>query len=542
MSQLPIFVAAGTPHGTNGAGAPTYPTGWRAGDLLLMFVETSNEAMSTPSGWNEVADSPQGVAGDTRLTVYYRRAQFSDSTTVSLTDPGNHTYSVILAFRGVIETGDPWDVTSGGTDGVSNTSVSIGGDTTTVANCLVVVACARSADIGTAEFASWANSDLANIQPRSDAGTTQGNGGGIGIITGEKVSAGSYGPTTASLTTTAVKAFMTIALKPAAAPWFVANGTGAGSAGAVSVPWPTNHQADDIGILLIDSENETVATPSGWNDILNSPQGTGTAGSAGSTRLSAFWRRATGSSESDASVGDSGNHQVGAIYVFRNVATSGDPWDTTTGGVEASATTTVTMTGVTPSVTNTLILAAASFSTDISAGTPQMSAWSNATLGGTFGELFEFSASAGSGGGVGMAAGYLASASASGTSTVTLATSSTSGWLTIALRPPVTATNASAETSSGTGAANNATTTVAVGGTGTGAGTGAANAATPNVGPVTLHASGTGAANDASISTIDSAQAEHAAGTGAANDAAASVAATAGHAAGTGEAHDATTT
>jgi hypothetical protein len=428
---LPVFISAGVANGTTGNGVPDYPTGWLPGDFLMLFCETNGDAVSAPSGWTEFADSPQSATG-TRLTIYYRRAEFADTPTVTITDPGNHIYSVIMNFRGVVETGDPWDVTSGGTDNTSNTTVSFGGDTTTVANTLVVVACARSSDISGVEFASFANADLANFAEVSDNGTAQGDGGGIGIAVGEKAAVGAYGTTTATLTTAATKAFMTIALKPAAGPWFRAVGVNTGAATALSVAWPAGHVADDIGVLILETENQAI-TVSGWTEFTNSPQGTGTGGSAGSTRLTAFWKRATSSAEADAATNDSGDHQVGAIYVFRNCTASGDPYDSTTGGVVTPASTSASMTGVTTSVDNCLVLSIVTFSTDISAGTPQLSAWANATLQ-TFGEMFEGSATAGNGGGYGMGAGFKATAGATGTSTATLATSSTQGWMTIALR------------------------------------------------------------------------------------------------------------
>jgi hypothetical protein len=95
----------------------------------------------------------------------------------------------------------------------------------------------------------------------------------------------------------------------------------------------------------------------------------------------------------------------------------------------------------------------------------------------------------------------------------------------------------------GTGAANDATVTTAVAATaGLATGTGAANAAVPNVGPRPTAATGTGTGNPATISTIGNASpgAGAATGVGTANAPAAGATGQAGTATGTGAAYGAT--
>lgn len=214
---MPTFVAAGTVFGGITTGNFPLPAGWATNDILLLAIETNEgESITTPSGWAEVTGSPVEATGTgTRLTVLWRRAQASDGANVTTNDPGDHIYGVILAFRGCPTTGDPWDVTSTSTETTSDTSVSITGATTTVADCLVVAMCARGLDNTDPIFGSWANSDLSSVTEVSDDGTTQGSGGGIGIATGGKATAGAYGATTATLASASAKSMMTIALKPA---------------------------------------------------------------------------------------------------------------------------------------------------------------------------------------------------------------------------------------------------------------------------------------------------------------------------------------
>lgn len=222
QAAIPTFVAAGTTVSGTGNVTPGIPAGAQADDIFLLFASTPNQVVAVPTGWAEAADSPQGsgtagAGASTRITVLWRRATGSD-TAPTLTDNWDNIIAVILAFRGCITTGDPWDVTAGDT-GTSSTSVSVPGDTTTVADCLIVIACSHTTDSvsATPQFSNWANADLANVTERIDASTDSGNGSGFGITTGEKASAGAYGATTATLATASAQGRMSIALKPESA-------------------------------------------------------------------------------------------------------------------------------------------------------------------------------------------------------------------------------------------------------------------------------------------------------------------------------------
>lgn len=209
----PTFQAASSTPGAGTADvSPTLPADWKEGDLHLLCVESAGTPGSAPSGWVAVADSPQDEGTNTALEVYWRRAVSGD-TAPTVTDRGNHTYAVILGYAAPYPGGDPWDVTSGGTETGPDTSLTAPGDTTTVANCRVVVIAARSNDASGAGFSAWANADLTSVTERFDNGTTQGDGGGIGVADGIKATAGAFGNTTATVTSSA-KAYITLALKP----------------------------------------------------------------------------------------------------------------------------------------------------------------------------------------------------------------------------------------------------------------------------------------------------------------------------------------
>jgi hypothetical protein len=225
---VPTFVAAGARAQVAAATlTPAMPT-HQANDILLMMVESANQAitLSDAQGFVETADSPQGTGaaggtGATRLAVYWLRATGAAMPAPTIADPGDHTLAAIASFRGCITTGNPWDVTAGDT-AASSTSVSIPGDTTTTDDCLIVAMGTSRVDNSAAQFTLWANADLkkddlvtAGVDERINYGTNLGNGGAIGMATGGKAAAGAFGVTTATLNNTGEQARLSLALKSA---------------------------------------------------------------------------------------------------------------------------------------------------------------------------------------------------------------------------------------------------------------------------------------------------------------------------------------
>ena len=223
---VPVFRAAGAVAASTAAITPGMPSGVLTNDILLLIVKTHGGTTTVSGGtetWAEVADSPQSITAQVRLTVFWARASQDAPTSPTTNDSGNHQLGRIIAVSGVRTSGNPWDVTSGGVDDVSNTSGSITGDTTTLADCLVVAIMATSQpdSTGTTNFSSWANADLdtptERVDNTSNVSSGVGTGAGIGAATGGKATAGSYAATTVTLAAAAQKAFMTVALTATAA-------------------------------------------------------------------------------------------------------------------------------------------------------------------------------------------------------------------------------------------------------------------------------------------------------------------------------------
>ena len=217
-----------------------------------------------------------------------------------------------------------------------------------------------------------------------------------------------------------------------AAPTFQAAGAVATGTGSVNVPWPA-HQVDDIALLFVASaggQAATLSTPAGFVAVANSPQSTGTG--ANGTRITVFWARATSTAMATPRVADPGNHVSAQILTYRGVVTAGNPWDVTGGGVKAAASTSVTVTGVTTTVPDTLIVQVVSRDNDSAAAA--FSGQANAALTG-IAERTDTGTNSGNGGGFGVWDGVKASAGATGNTTATVA-SSANAFLTIALKPP----------------------------------------------------------------------------------------------------------
>jgi len=277
-SGAPTFVAAGAVAYGTGAITPALPAGIAANDILLLSLETANQAISISNQnggtWSAVANSPQGTgtAGGTsatRLTAFWSRYNGTQGAPTT-SDSGNHQIGRIIAIRGAATSGDPWNVTAGGVESTADTSGAIPGATTTVASTLVVAAIATSLPDanGTANFSAWTNANLVSVTERTDNTRGAGNGGGLAVATGEKATAGAYGNTTVTCGTAAVKGLLSIALKPAGGGGSppVANFTGSPTSGtaplAVSFTDTSTNTPTSWSWTFGDSNTSTVQNPS----------------------------------------------------------------------------------------------------------------------------------------------------------------------------------------------------------------------------------------------------------------------------------------
>jgi len=219
VTSAPVFRTAGTAVTGTGAVSPTWPAAHAINDIALLFIESCGgepATLSTPAGFAAVTNSPQATGtttNGTRITVYWARATSTAMTAPTVADPGDHVYAQIITYRGVINTGNPWNITGGGVKAAASTSVTVTGVTASASSKLIVQAVARDNDSASAAFSAETNANLINITERADAGTTSGNGGGFGVWDGVLETGGATGNTTATVTSS-INAFLTIALPP----------------------------------------------------------------------------------------------------------------------------------------------------------------------------------------------------------------------------------------------------------------------------------------------------------------------------------------
>jgi hypothetical protein len=217
---IPSYIAKGTPRATSGSTTVGYPTGVTTDDILILLQETnaSDAAPTAPSGWAEITNSPSTDSTFTRLSAFWKRYDGTGSDVTSgmlLSDAGDHQIAVILGFRNCIQTGNPWDVTAAGSNGASDTSMSLPSVTTTGTNRLILLAAStdyEQDDTG-AEFSGWTNASLTGITEILDFHEDNGDGGGIGAAYGFMATAAATGATTATSANAGRHAYLTIALK-----------------------------------------------------------------------------------------------------------------------------------------------------------------------------------------------------------------------------------------------------------------------------------------------------------------------------------------
>lgn len=201
---------------------------------------------------------------------------------------------------------------------------------------------------------------------------------------------------------------------------------------AVTPALPTPISAGDLLLLVCETANEAITTPTGWTIAPSSPQSTGTAAATTATRLSIFYKIATGSDTAPV-IADPGDHLIARIMSFTGVDQT-TPFNANAGGVNGTASTAVTVPTLTTTVDNAFILMCASWVTDTA--TAQGSAYTNAALTGIT-ERMNSSTTSGNGGGFAVASGVKAVAGSVGTSAMTLATSSAAAMIVLALTPAI---------------------------------------------------------------------------------------------------------
>lgn len=229
---------------------------------------------------------------------------------------------------------------------------------------------------------------------------------------------------------TVINAFVLAAVAPAAFPTYVAAGTFAGGNADVFPGVPAGYAAGDIFLMYVETANEPVAAPAGGWAAVNTPTGTGAAGSGTSTALQVFWKRATGS-ESEPTVTGTTNHKATQIEAWRGCKASGTPFEAVGGDIGASSTS-VTIPGLTTLGIDRIVIAAVGHGIDTVTG--QGSGFANGDLA-NFTTRLNIGTGTLNGGGFVVCSGEKATAGVVGSTTGTLASAHAQERVVFALIP-----------------------------------------------------------------------------------------------------------
>lgn len=168
-------------------------------DILFGIFETANETPpNTPTNWNWLPAHGVGTPGDVAATAEvagWLRVPASPPTTLAFGDSGDHTTARIFLIRGCKTTGTPV-VELGGSAGSASDPFTVDGGTTTTDANLIIQTATHGEDNAADFIASMTNASLLAVTSLCEVGTTQGNGGGIGAMSGIKAIAGVVGAAT----------------------------------------------------------------------------------------------------------------------------------------------------------------------------------------------------------------------------------------------------------------------------------------------------------------------------------------------------------
>lgn len=160
--------------------------------------------------------------------------------------------------------------------------------------------------------------------------------------------------------------------------WQAAGAVVESAVGDISPAWPA-HQADDIGILIVQTTHgfTRLTVPAGFQEMPVSPQ-SGSTGSQTGVGLRVFWKRATGAAEPTPTILFHQHVLRAQIVTFRGCSTTGRPF-TTAAGKEtgSSSSTSVVFPSLTTTEPDSLIVDIVRHNID--AAGPKLSGWTNAS-------------------------------------------------------------------------------------------------------------------------------------------------------------------
>jgi hypothetical protein len=149
------------------------------------------------------------------------------------------------------------------------------------------------------------------------------------------------------------------------APTIAAVGATCYGTGSGSVSPPSGTVSGQTLILIVETANESVTTPSGWL-VLKPAAGTGTGGDVTATRISSFYKHITEPETTNTPFDDPGDHWIAVMFAVNNANKTGSPVASSRTDQLATAGTLGTLTGVATTSENSLILLCGTNGIDVS--------------------------------------------------------------------------------------------------------------------------------------------------------------------------------
>ena len=197
--------SVGTTHGWNATTTQDIgtPSGFQAGDLLLVVAESQHPG-SSATDWVKLVNRSQAAAtGTTRLEVHAKIAVGDEGSAVTFTFPAtvNHAAAQMIAIQnhGVsnVSTDIVVGTATGGAQGGASPQTNTIPGITVNADSLVLLIGSSGLDVeSTTEFSNWTNANLTGITEHCDFMTSSGNGGGFGVASGVDSDGGATGDST----------------------------------------------------------------------------------------------------------------------------------------------------------------------------------------------------------------------------------------------------------------------------------------------------------------------------------------------------------
>lgn len=188
-----------------------------AGDILVIAIETENQAIAAPSGFTQFTSytgtpsrGTAGASSGVRMTVF-TKVSVGTETTVGIPDSGAHQIAHGYALRG--RAGQAIEIAAAIAGNATGTSGSFTAPANTAADALIAFNVASDRDAAAANWSGFANAALIDPVEIFDVGTSTANGGGVALFVGGKSTAGSVGNGTATHAASVGYAWITLAVQ-----------------------------------------------------------------------------------------------------------------------------------------------------------------------------------------------------------------------------------------------------------------------------------------------------------------------------------------